>query len=276
VTPGVRVDGYSSLGQTALTVDPRIFAEFQLTRDVRLVTGLGVAHQNPNFVPSVPAAQVGGLEGGLQESLQAEARVEFKLPEEVTAQVGGFINGTQQMSDPIGMSQSFSVDEESLDKRAFGRAMGIEVMLKRPLTRRLGGLISYTLMRSMRSFGSINTVAGYDRPNMLNLALTYDFGAQIRASAKLSLAQGIPGRRTTELGFVFDGDRGAPLYRVDLKVEKRWVLTKTSYLGANIEVLNASYSPNVTRRICSVETGCRDEGTAPLILPSVGVEFGWM
>jgi hypothetical protein len=129
-------------------------------------------------------------------------------------------------------------------------------------------------MQSMRSFGPINTIPGYDRPNMLNLALSYDFGAHIRASAKFSLAEGIPGRRTTEVGFVYDGSRGAPLYRLDLKVEKRWYLTESSYLGANIEVLNASYSPNVTRRVCTTK-GCQDEGTAPLILPSIGVEFGW-
>jgi hypothetical protein len=279
VTPGIRVDGYSSLGHTAASVDPRIFAEFRLTSKVRVVQGFGIAHQTPNFVPAVPGAQVGGLNGGLQESIQAESRVEIDLPWEVNLRVGAFINGTANLSDPIGMNQSLSVDETSKDQRSLGRATGIEVMIKRPLTRRFGGLVSYTLMQSRRSFGAFDTLSGYDRPNMLNLALTYDFGAHIRGSAKFSLAEGIPGRRTTqvgsEVGNVYDGSRSAPLYRLDVKLEKRWYLTEASYLGANIEVLNATYSPNVTRRTCSVMGGCRDEGTAPLILPSIGVEFGW-
>jgi Gram-negative bacterial TonB protein C-terminal/TonB-dependent Receptor Plug Domain/TonB dependent receptor len=276
VVPGLRFDVFSSLGRVETSVDPRIFAEFRLTPKVRVVQGFGVAHQTPNFVPSVPAAQVGGLGGGLQESLQTESRVEVDLPWEVSGSLAGFINGTSRLSDPIGLNQTLAIDETSRDERAFGRAYGIEIMFKRPLTRRLGGLLSYTLMQSRRSFDTINTVPGYDRPNMLNFALTYDFGRHIRGSAKFSFAEGIPGRRTTEAGFIFDGSRGAPLYRLDLKVEKRWYLTEASYLAANIEVLNATYSPNVTRRTCNVLIGgCQDEGTSPIILPSVGVEFGW-
>jgi hypothetical protein len=274
VTPGVRVDVFSSLGDVIAAVDPRIFAEFQVTKGVRVVQGLGLAHQSPNFVPNVPGAQVGGLEGGLQESLQAESRLEVELPWEVKGTLTGFINGTQRLSDPIGLNQTLSIDETSKTDRAFGRAMGIEIMLHRPLTRRLGGIVSYTLMSTHRGYDNISTVSGYDRPNMLNLALTYDFGGHVRGSAKMSLAEGIPGRRTTEDGFVFDGSRSVPLFRLDLKLEKRWYLTETTYLGANVEVLNATYSPNVARRTCGVN-GCVDQGTAPLILPSIGVEFGW-
>jgi len=274
VTPGVRVDIFSSLGEVLGAVDPRIFAEFYVSKRVKVTQGVGLAHQSPNFVPNVPGAQVGGLEGGLQESLQAESRLDVALPWEIKASLSGFINGTQRLSDPIGLNQTLSIDESSKGDRALGRAMGVELMLHRPLTRRFGGILSYTLMTSYRGYNNIGTVPGYDRPNMINLALTYDFGKHIRGSAKMSLAQGIPGRRTTEDGFVFDGSRSIPLFRVDLKLEKRWYLNESSYLGANIEVLNATYSPNVTRRTCNQDE-CIDQGTAPLILPSIGVELGW-
>lgn len=274
VTPGVRVDVYSSLGDVQVGVDPRVFASYKIAPKLRMAHGVGIAHQSPNFMPGVPGAQVGGLAGGLQRSVQAESRLSAELPWEMAGSVAVFLNGTFGMSDPIGLNQSFAIDETSTNDRAFGRAFGVELFLHRPLTRRFGGLLSYTWMTSVRTFDSFKTPPGYDRPHTLNLALTYDLGAGFRASAKLAFSSGIPGRRTTLDGFMFDQSRSSPLYRLDLKLEKRWYLTDSSYLGANAELLNATYSPNVTARVCS-PSSCTDQGTTPLILPSIGVEYGW-
>lgn len=275
IVPGIRFDGYSSLSDFRVSVDPRLFVHYRVHRALRIAHGVGIAHQSPNFVPGIPGAQIGGLPGGLQQSLQAESRFDFDLPWEVDMSLRGFINGTFAMSDPIGLTQNFSIDETSLDRRAFGRAAGVEVYLKRPLTRRLGGLLSYTFMGTLRSVEDILTPPGYDRAHTLNLAATYDFGSNVRGSLKIVLASGVPGRRTTPAGFIFDGSPSAPLFRVDAKLEKRWNLTPTSSLAANIEVLNAAYMSNVATRTCTVDEGCVDGGTTPLILPSVGVGYAW-
>lgn len=274
IVPGVRVDGFSSLGAFKLGVDPRLFVNYRITRKIRASHGVGVAHQSPNFVPGIPAAQVGGLAGGLQQSIQAESRFDFVLPWDLDLSLRGFINGTRAMSDPIGLTQSFAIDETSIDQRATGRAAGLEVYVKRPLTRRLGGILSYTFMGSLRSIGEILTPPGYNRTHTLNLALSYDFGASIRGSLRMALASGIPGRRTTPDGFIFDQSASMPLFRIDAKLEKRWRLSDRSSLAANIEVLNATYTPSVVTRTCGVD-GCVDGGTAPLVLPSVGVEYSW-
>lgn len=274
IVPGIRLDGFYSLGDFKVGVDPRLFVRYRVSRKIRVAHGIGMAHQTPNFVPGVPGAQVGGLEGGLQESIQAESRFDFVLPWDFDLSLRGFINGTKAMSDPIGLNQSFNVDETSTSQRAFGRAAGLEVYLNRPLTRRLGGVLSYTFMGSLRTIGEILTPPGYNRTHTLNLALSYDFGAGIRASLRTVLASGIPGRRTTTEGFVFDASPSAPLFRIDAKVEKHWRLSDRSSLAANIEVLNATYAPSVVTRTCGVD-GCVDGGTAPLVLPSIGVEYKW-
>jgi hypothetical protein len=275
IVPGVRFDGFSSLGDFRASVDPRLFVHYRVHRALRIAHGVGLAHQSPNFVPGIPAAVVGGLRGGLQESVQAESRFDFDLPWEVDLSLRGFINGTFAMSDPVGLTQNFSIDEESPDRRALGRAAGVEVYLKRPLTRRFGGILSYTFMGSLRSIGEILTPPGYNRTHTLNVATTYDFGNNVRGSLKIILASGVPGRRTDPSGFVFDQSPSAPLFRVDAKIEKRWNLTPTSSLTANAEVLNASYMPNVITRTCPKDEPCNDRGTAPLLLPSVGVEYAW-
>jgi outer membrane receptor for ferrienterochelin and colicin len=274
VIPGIRADVFSSLGKEAFAVDPRLFAEYQLTSDLKAIHGIGVSHQSPNFVPSIPGAQVAGLEGGLQQSLHASTKYEAQLPWSLTGSLAFYLNGTDVMTDPIGLSQSLAIDETSADHRALGRSAGMEVYFKRPLTQNLGGLLSYTFSHTLRSFDSITTVPGYDRPHVINGALTYDFGKHFRASGRVALASGIPGRRTTEDGFIYDESRSGPYARLDLKLAKKWYVSEHFHWGAHIEVLNATHTGNVTRRECNVGK-CVNEGTAPITFPSVGLDASW-
>lgn len=274
IIPGVRTDIYSSLGTVRASVDPRITAEYQLTPRVRAVHSLGTTSQSPNFVPNIPGAQVAGLDNGLQRSLQAATKYEAELPWDVTGSMTFFINGTKQLTDPIGLGQSLSIDEQSGSQRSLGRAYGLEFFFKRALTRRWGAMVSYTISKTLRSHDTITTIPGYERPHVFNGALSYEFGYNIRASAKLALASGIPGRRTTLDGFVYDQSRSAPYVRIDAKLSKRWIVSDTFEWGAHLEVLNATYSPNVTTRTCNVE-GCVNGGTAPITFPSLGVDAAW-
>ncbi|PKN32061.1 MAG: energy transducer TonB, partial [Deltaproteobacteria bacterium HGW-Deltaproteobacteria-20] len=70
VTPGVRADLYHSDGATAVGVDPRLSAEFELSDTLRWEHALGIVHQPPAFAIPVPGFQVGGLQGGLQRAAQ--------------------------------------------------------------------------------------------------------------------------------------------------------------------------------------------------------------
>lgn len=274
VIPGARFDHYTSLGKTLFSVDPRVSLAVQVTKRLAAIHTLGTAHQTPNFVPNVPGAQVGGLEGGLQRSLQAAAQYKYEFPFNLSTSLTLYINGTQQLTDPIGLGQSFSIDETSANARSQGRAYGMELYVKRPLTRRLTGFVSYTLSTSRRSFDRITTRPGYDRPHVLNLALSYEFGWNLRASMKLALASGVPGRDTTLDGFVFDQSRSRPYARLDAKVEKRFIVSDTLNWGIYFEALNATYSGNITSRTCGPE-GCKNHGTAPISLPLLGADIAW-
>lgn len=276
VIPGIRVDQFTSLGETRVSVDPRLSAEYQLTSKLKAIHAIGVAHQSPNFVPSIPGAQVAGVEEGLQSTLQAEAKYEYAFPFQITASLAGYINGTQRMTDPIGMTQTLSIDETSAQTRVLGRAYGLELYIKRSLTKRLGGFISYTYSTTLRSLDRISTRSGYDRPHVLNAALSYELNWGVRFSTKVVLGSGIPTRTTTPDGFVFDENRSRsrPLVRVDAKLEKRFHPNKHIDWGLNVEVLNATYTGNVSRRSCGPE-GCIEEGTAPIIFPSLGADILW-
>ncbi|WP_437319381.1 TonB-dependent receptor plug domain-containing protein [Sorangium sp. So ce385] len=85
IVPGMRGDFFSSGGETAATVDPRLATRLQATRSVALLSAFGVTHQPPSFLGAVPGLQIGGLRGGVQTGLLASAGVELRLPEGIKA-----------------------------------------------------------------------------------------------------------------------------------------------------------------------------------------------
>ena len=162
VTPSVRADVYSSGGVQALGVDPRVSATFQLSRALGVEHSLGLQHQRPNFAAQVPGAQVADLSRGLQSALLASSGLRYKLPADVSASIAVFRSGYFNALDPIGAGRDFTVDRTSIDHRSTISAVGLELMLSRPLSKRLGGFISYTLSRSTVSLDRTSSPSGFD------------------------------------------------------------------------------------------------------------------
>jgi hypothetical protein len=274
VRPGLRTDIWNSQGLTAVGVDPRIGASFQVSRTVKLIHSIGLAHQTPNYLPNVPGVQIGGLRGGLQKSLQHSAGVEVALPQDVTTSITLFQQDFFDLSDPLGFSRQATFNADVASLRGTGYAFGAELMIKRPLTRRLGGILSYTLSRSVRSHQDITSVSAFDHTHVGSLALGYDLGKRFVIGARGLLVSGVPTSRITANGPVFDGDRAPWYFRLDLRVEKRWHLGEKGYWGVLAEVQNALASKEIISRTCSV-IRCTEAGVGPLVLPNVGLEAGF-
>jgi hypothetical protein len=284
VTPGIRVDLFRSLDQQAVGVDPRVTARFALTRNVRIEHALGVAHQPPGFLPGLPTAQMARIRGGLQTSIQASSGVEVDLPRDLTASVSVFDQIMLNLSDPLGISRKYSTDLDLVNRRALGSSYGLEFQLQRPLTKRLGGFLAYTLSRSTRSYRNVSSLAAFDRTHVLQGALALDLGRHWRLGTRAVLLSGVPTETTapalrTETGLSaaprFGGDRATPFFRVDLRGEKRWLLGKRSWIALTAELLNATFGHEVVGRKCtttSTGTICRESGVGPLTIPSLGLE----
>ncbi|HET9934369.1 MAG TPA: TonB-dependent receptor [Polyangiaceae bacterium] len=274
VVPGVRADYYRSQGQSAFGVDPRISAEFVLAPGLRVEHAIGLSHQPPNFVPAIPGAQVADLKGGLQEALVASAGVRYELFKDVNAQATVFRSAFFNALDPIGGGRQFTVDAEVLQQRATISSVGFELKLVRPLTRRLGGFLAYTLSHTREASNTWVSVAGFDRPHVLQGALAYDFGAGVRAAVRAVYYSGIPARVVGTGRPLFDGDRrGDPYFRLDARFEKRFRLGEKGMLSLVAEVLNATSSTEVLRLDCG--NICQVGRAGPVVLPSVGAEAHW-
>ena len=83
-------------------------------------------------------ARVAQLGQGLQRSLQYSSGVEFRLPSEFTASLTGFYNIFLNMTDAFGLGNGTVPRDDSLSARSLGSGIGLELSVRRPLTRRLG------------------------------------------------------------------------------------------------------------------------------------------
>jgi hypothetical protein len=286
LTPGLRVDVYNSDGATAIGVDPRISAAFRVGRNWTLKHAFGIAHQPPSFVIPIPGFELGGLRGGLQQSLQASAGVEYRLPDEMTLSLTGFHNVFFKLSDILSLVRAEQVlddDELDIDSRTRGQAYGLEFMFHRDLTRRLGGFLSYTLSRSER-YTSIGRIpSAFDRTHVLSAALGYDLGANWRAGGRFVFYSGTPGNYdlidtavATVLGRPYrEPPRLAPFYRLDVRLEKRWLIGNGGAFWSFVfEVLNTTLNKETVSSECD-ERGCDEERIGPVTVPSIGVEGGF-
>ncbi len=273
VVPGVRSDVYHDRGTTAVGVDPRISAEFEVSESVTLHDSLGMSHQRPNFVPNVPGAQVADLEHGLQEGIVWSSGVRLRLPADFKLEVDVYRSAYFNALDPLGGKRDFSIDRTVLDRRTTITSSGLELILSRPLTRRLGGFISYTLSHTEQTFENEESVSGFDRPHVLQAALGYDFGRGYNAAVRGVTYSGVPENNLQGKPHFSTERRGRPYFRLDARAEKRWKLGQTAWWAVTAEVLNATATSEVVRLDCGER--CAERVGGPVILPSLGIAAGF-
>ncbi|MCU0683183.1 MAG: TonB-dependent receptor plug domain-containing protein [Polyangiaceae bacterium] len=279
VVPGLRADVFRSGGVGAFSIDPRVLATLAVAPFARVVHTLGLAHQPPAFVAPVPALSVGGLKGGLQRSAQASSGIELDLPWNVSATATVFKNIFFNMSDALGTGDR-DVDDSSLTSppRSLGSAYGLELFLRRRLTSRLGGFLTYTLSRSVRTVGREKFPSSFDRTHVFNLALAYDLGRRWRAGGRFVFYTGFPRFADTtpapgtlppspaEIAEnLLHPPRQPAFYRLDLRLEKRWQINRTVWWSMIFEVLNTTLNKEIIE----------DEPIGPVTIPSFGVEAGF-
>lgn len=327
ITPGVRVDYYSSQGKSAVGIDPRFSTRLEVTKRLNLLSAFGLAHQPPAFVVPLPGFQPGGLRGGLQLSVQQSAGLEYDLGDATSLTATVFHNGFFNMSDPLGSTQmtiqgcapgtfpdetlpgdrgaqptagrgrgcgrvpaSFlpegtvgpdnsgggagsggTTAANALEARTNGASYGLELFLKRRLTSRVGGFLSYTLSRSVRTLNNQQFVATFDRTHVANGALAYNLGRNWRAGTRVTFYTGLPKAPDPSDP---SSTRLPPFFRVDLRLEKRWQLSPRFWISAIAEWMNATLSKEAISTTCTLQ-GCQTQTIGPITIPSLGIEGGF-
>jgi TonB family protein len=294
----------------AVGVDPRLAARLTLTPKVTWVSTFGVSHQPPSFPVQVAGAGISRLRDGLQTSLQTSQGVEIMLPADFTATANVFLHDYIGITDAtatcVGKDGSGDVgdvgdaiDDSCLGQRVNGRAVGMELLLKRSLTKRLTGWVSYTLSRTTRTTNYVTSqiVGGvvhplrmqsevlgeFDRPHVLNVIGAYDMGKGWRGGARVFIYSGRPYTAQHYMGVSLppiNAERMPPYYRLDIRLEKAWKIGKSARVSFIVEGLNVTLNKEILSYSCerSQETPvtaldqCEYQKVGPITIPSLGVE----
>ena len=295
--------------------DPRLGARVLIARDVAWLSSIGLSHQYPSLrVSAIPAplVSVPGFPFGreqLQTVLRGSQGIELTLPEAIVMTVTGFVAGWSGLSDltanciqimPANMPGRSEAEGPPpplpyhcpADEPVTGRAYGLELLVRRPLSKRLSGLLAYTLSRSTRKAHFVTAEGGdavanvpseFDRTHVLNAILAYDLGAGWRSGARFVFYTGTP---YSELDGnlpvpPYNAQRDPPFFRLDVRLEKRWRLGNSGSIAFVLEGQNVTLSKQTSSlgTDCigdaspdSHTTRCKRATIGPLTLPSVGVE----
>jgi hypothetical protein len=278
----LRLDLYVSGRDAALGIDPRITAEYAISKKLKLVHGLALVHQAPSFVVAAPGFKP-SLGGGLQTALQHSAGVNWEMPAGFSSSVALFQSAFYDMTDLISIVQleQTARDEQGqndggngdnpIDFRTGGHAYGLELSIRRSLARKLGGFLSYTLSRSERFVRRLSGPATTDRTHVLNLGASYDLGKNWRFGGRVIYYSGVPAR-VAYLEAARHPPRTPPFWRLDFKLEKRWYVERPHrWWGLNIEMLNASLNKEQLSGSCNAYD-CKYEGFGPVTVPAIAFE----
>jgi hypothetical protein len=336
LVPGLRADYYGSVQENLLPgtaeqqlprsngaqvgVDPRLALKTKISRDVYLTAQFGVAHQPPSLLVPVPGVQVGRLRDGLQKTVSASYGAEVHLPYDFTFTPTFFVQNHLGLTDFVsscglgdngelsdaraGASREVE-DGDCLHQRVRGRTTGLELLLRRPLTKRLSGWLAYTLSRSTRDTGALRAsfpagaesllrgqeirpdlahsatvLAEFDRTHVLNVIGAYDLGAGWRAGARFVYYTGRPYSRTA-LGYAippFNSERLPDFHRLDFRVEKRFGALRRPSLSVVFEWFNATLRKEAVGIDCQYDQAsfpldrCTVNEIGPVTIPTIGLE----
>jgi TonB family protein len=195
VVPGVRLDNYHLNGdRDHFVVEPRVSVRRRVGERLSFKGGVGLYHQAPTTLISVPVIDIAALNQGLQETLQVSAGAEYKDLWGFDVSLDGYVN---PMTRTVELTPFGSVDEEPIfgeppeeepgepgprgvvrgmaqdevpipdlslgDLSSRGLSYGLELLIRRPLGGNWFGWLSYSLQRSTRHV-RFTRYDAYDRP----------------------------------------------------------------------------------------------------------------
>jgi TonB family protein len=267
LVPGFRLDAYRAREQTTVAPQPRLSTKVKILPGVAWISAIGVAHQEPTDEVFVPAKLPTVIDETSRQSYQYSEAVEVQLPASMHFRATAF---TTLLRAP-------SAEAEE-------RSAGVELFLRRDFTQRLGGFVSYTLSRTTDTIDGRTSRAAGDRTHLLSVVLGYDLGRSWRVGGRFFFETGAPYAVTCQTPdcsagqsantYAVTGTQPA-FYRVDVRLEKRWLFAGGRWLAGTLECFNALDKAEASGTTYSPQRGLGYSWQNPIILPSVGLEGGF-
>ncbi len=306
VTPGVRMSGFLVGGATEFAVDPRLNARLELGdrwslrfavgsySQMRVVRYAGEARLVPtgirigsgyliipaffsNFEPLVVFEPLADTLRVLR-AVQASAGVSHEFLQGFTAELTAFVRAQNNGVPPVVLDQAL--------RGSNSRVYGLELLLRRPLTKRLYGWLAYTLMRTellQHGLGqpSAKYTGDFDQRHNLAVIMSvklprgWQFGGRFRLVSGLPFTPVVGGVQYAGGAFLplygtYNSSRFPPFHQLDLRVDKRWIRKRAS-ITAFLDVQNVYNRQNIEVFLYNYDFREITGAVGLPIFPSIGV-----
>lgn len=272
VTPELRLDSYAVSGVQAHDWGPRLATRIAVLDDTAIRLAGGRFTQLPSLPLEIPGADGFGLSGlGLQSSWQGSVGVETTRFAGLETSATGYYHRyvLTDLRDPAPRKPDPLANDFLINRDAV--AYGLELLVRRPLTHRLYGWLSYTLSNNLRSFGGgAIGPSDWDQRHVLNLVVGYRWGRTTlggrahynsgRPFALYDNAAAVPHETNQRL---------PAFYQIDVRVDRRVYYDKFQ-LDLYAELVNATLTPQAYALTIN-QSDQIDQKSFRLILPSLGV-----
>lgn len=291
LVPGLRLDAYSLGGEERLSIDPRLVGRLRLSSMWTAKAYVGMFHQPPQ--PEAFDYQFGnpriGMEQGIHTGIGAEWRPDRLWLVDAEAYYVDRDDLVYFTSEVI-ENDNGSVTPINFDNRGYGRTFGVELLIKREISERAFGWLSYTYSNTRRRTFDPDSdemlPTGLDQPHTLNAVASYKPGGGWELGARYRFSSGRP--ETPIFGGTFDGDSGgyaadagdglstrAPFFhQLDLRAEKMWLYNTWSF-GLYLDVQNVLFTDNVEAYEYDYRYRERAAITGVPFVPTLGIRGTW-
>jgi len=300
LVPGLRVEPYLQtasrtappvgdtpavgLFEESTVVEPRLSARWTPVHGLTWKVGWGIYHQPP--APADLSSVFGNPTLGLESAQHLLWGVEAGSPDVLSFEATAFATSSKNLA--VESSLPSPLVAQSLVDTGIGRTRGIQVLLRKQLSKKFFGWLTYTLSRSERAnaVGDPFSLYDYDQTHVLSAVASYDVGAGFVVGSRFRYATGYP--RTPVTHAYYDVQTGLyePFFgslsstRVpafvqwDIRVAKTFAIGSES-LETYLDVQNVTNRANPEEIVYSLDYAQRRYITGLPLLPVAGARLTW-
>jgi TonB family protein len=284
IYPGGRVQYWYGV-VNRLGVDPRLRFAWQVADRTTIKGGVGLYTQIPDIINLAP------VWGNPRSSLERALHTSLGVSQEfdsigLSVEVTGFYKyvfnrstaSTLLIRDP-------STDElrlENFANQGYGQIYGMELLIRKQLTKRFFGWISYTLSKSLIKArpGDEYRNFGFDQPHILTILGVYKLPRGWQVGGRFRLVSGNPTTGYYDGVFVQDGyepwlgrsERLPTFHQLDVRVDKMFTF-KRATLNLYLDIINVYNRQNGEAWIYSYNLQQRQLQSGLPIIPSLGMRL---
>ena len=297
LTGGVRADAFIASADIEGAVSPILRARYNLTDRFDVHAAIALAHKPRTSPLALPGLNDISLDRGVERALQTELGTGLQLDDATVLELNGFYhryqdvvylelildcqgntdpNATPGVRGPMGTE---SICRSRGMPTATGDSYGFEVFLKRDLTQRLSGFLSYThAYASATARDGTRFAPQSDVRHLANAVLLYRIAAGWSLGARMHFRTG-----KVAVNTILDLNRAQvsrlhyrlpPFFRLDLHLSYAFPVS-FGQLTASIGLQNATFSREATNRDCratpDASVACEVDYQPYIVLPNAAL-----